>query len=191
LPLLLDTSELPQGTRYIRDEQKAEGLVEERDGRKNHSDSRVQKLLSVPRYADAILSDTDDSDNEGGKTSVVVRTSSAWRKQVAEWQAEMRELDMVSDCEGVAQADEDEDLPSSIPLPPPNSAPTRRRAPRSWFPTTLASLFGGVVENPFTLARRERVVSEESLYMELLAAEHSDEEPDAGAQEGSGDDYEG
>ncbi|KAJ7868911.1 hypothetical protein B0H14DRAFT_2346350, partial [Mycena olivaceomarginata] len=109
----------------------------------------------------------------------VVRTSSAWRKQVAEWQAEMRELDMVSD---------NEDLPSIIPLPPPNSAPTRCRAPRSWFPTSLSSLFGGVVENPFTLAQ---VVSEESLYMELLAAEHSDEEPDAGAQEGSGDDYEG
>ncbi|KAJ7763518.1 hypothetical protein B0H14DRAFT_2311614, partial [Mycena olivaceomarginata] len=55
---------------------------------------------------------------------------------------------------------------------------------------TLASLFGGVVENPFTLARREWVVSEESLYMKLRAAEHSDEEPDAGAREGSGDDYE-
>ncbi|KAJ6571935.1 hypothetical protein B0H19DRAFT_1255871 [Mycena capillaripes] len=134
-----------------------------------------------------IPGDTDDSDNEGGKTSVVVRTSSARRKQVAEWQAEMRELEMVSDSED--GADEDKDLPSSIPLPPPNSAPTRRRALRSWFPTTLASLFGGVVENPFTLARRERVVSEESLYMELLAAEHSDEEPNAGAQEGSGDDY--
>ncbi|KAJ7937475.1 hypothetical protein B0H13DRAFT_1588485, partial [Mycena leptocephala] len=40
-------------------------------------------------------------------------------------------------------------------------------------------------------ARREHVVSEESLYMELLAAEHSEEEPDAGAQEGSEDDYEG
>jgi hypothetical protein len=49
-------------------------------------------------------------------------------------------------------------------------------------------LFGGVVENPITLAR---CVSEESLYMELLAAQHSEEEPDVGAQEGSGDDYEG
>ncbi|KAJ7504639.1 ribonuclease H-like domain-containing protein [Mycena galericulata] len=166
-------------TRYIRDEQKAEGLVQERGGRKNHTDSRVQTLLAVPRYADAILSDTDDSDNEGGKTSVVV----------AEWQAEMRELDMISDDNGAD--DEDEDLPPSVPLPPQNPAPTRRRAPRSWLPTTLASLFGGVIANPITLARRGRVVTEESLYMELLAAEHSDEEPDAGAQEGSGDDYDG
>ncbi|KAJ7238389.1 hypothetical protein C8J57DRAFT_955014, partial [Mycena rebaudengoi] len=54
----------------------------------------------------------------------------------------------------------------------------------------LVSLFGGVIENPITLARCEHVVSEESLYMELLAAEHSEEKPDAGAQEGSGDDYE-
>jgi hypothetical protein len=60
----------------------------------------------------------------------------------------------------------------------------------SWFPATLASLFGGVIENLITLARREHIVSEESLYMELLAAEHSEDEPDAGAQEGSGDDYE-
>ncbi|KAJ7926541.1 ribonuclease H-like domain-containing protein [Mycena leptocephala] len=170
-------------TRFIRDEQKAEGLVEERGGRKNHADSRVQTLLSVPRYADAILSDTDDSDNGGGKKSVVVRTSGAWRKQVAEWQAEIRELDAVSDNHSAD--DNDDDLPSSIPVPTGG----RRRAQRSWFPTTLASLFGGVIENPITLARRERVISEESLYMELLEAEHSDEEPDAGAQEGSGDDY--
>ncbi|KAJ7911752.1 hypothetical protein B0H13DRAFT_2328021 [Mycena leptocephala] len=104
----------------------------------------------------------------------MVRTSSGWRKQVAKWQAEIR----VSDDDGAAGADdEDED-----PL---------KRTPRSWLPTTLASLFAGVVSNPITLTRRDHVVSEESLYMELLAAEHNDEEPDAGAQEGSGDDYDG
>jgi hypothetical protein len=52
-------------------------------------------------------------------------------------------------------------------------------------------LFGGVIESPITLTRCERVVSEESLYMELLAAEHSYEEPDADAQEGSRDDQKG
>ncbi|KAJ7476481.1 hypothetical protein FB451DRAFT_1396733 [Mycena latifolia] len=101
----------------------------------------------------------------------------------------MRELDTVSDNDGTD--DEDEDLPPSVPMPPQNSAPARRHTLRSWFPTTLASLFGGVIENPITVARRERVVSEESLYLELLAAEHSEEKPNAGAQEGSGDDYEG
>ncbi|KAJ7932236.1 hypothetical protein B0H13DRAFT_1593548, partial [Mycena leptocephala] len=55
----------------------------------------------------------------------------------------------------------------------------------------LASLFAGVVSNPITLTCRDRVVSEESLYMELLVAEHNDEGPDAGAQEGFGDDYDG
>ncbi|KAJ6556918.1 ribonuclease H-like domain-containing protein [Mycena sp. CBHHK59/15] len=183
LVFLLQVPERRQVTRYIHEEQKADGLVEERGGRKNHTDSRVQKLLSVPQYADAILSDTDDSDNEGEQISVVLQTSGAWRKQVAGWQAEMRELEAISES--------DEDLPAGVPIPPQNSAPPCCRAPRSWFPTTLAALFGGVIENPFILARRGRVVSEESLYMELLAAEHSDEEPDAGAQEGSGDDYDG
>ncbi|KAJ7175217.1 ribonuclease H-like domain-containing protein [Mycena crocata] len=182
-------------TRYIRDEQREDGLVAERGGRQNHADSRVQTLLSVPRYADAILSDTDDSGDEGGKTSVIVRTSVAWRKQVAAWQAEMRELDTVSDNDNASGSDNDnrgdEDFPATIPVPAQNPAPARRRTPRPWFPTTLASLFGGFIENPITLGRRGRVVSEEALYMELLAAEHSDEEPDAGAQEGSGDDYSG
>ncbi|KAJ6507591.1 hypothetical protein DFH09DRAFT_804002, partial [Mycena vulgaris] len=118
----------------------------------------------------------------------MVRTSVAWRKQVAEWQAEMRELDTGSDNDG--KDDEDEDLSPSIPMPPQISAPACRRAPRSWFLTTLVSLFGGAIENPITLARREHVVSTESLYMELLTAEHSEEESDAWAQERPGDDYE-
>ncbi|KAJ6611416.1 hypothetical protein B0H10DRAFT_1953083 [Mycena sp. CBHHK59/15] len=174
-------------THQICDEQQAEGLLEERGGRKNHSELQIQTLLSVPRYANAILSDTDDSRDEGGKISVMVWTSSGWRKQVAKWQAEMRELDAVSDDDGAAGVDdEDDDLPASVPIPPRNGS---RRTPRSWLPTTLVSLFAGVVSNPITLTCRDRVVSEESLYMELLAAEHSDEEPDAGAQEGFGDDY--
>jgi hypothetical protein len=78
--------------------------------------------------------------------------------------------------------------PRSVPILPRNGS---RRTPRSLLPTTLASLFASVVSNPITLTCRDRVVSEESLYMELLAAEHNDEEPDAGAQEGFGDDYDG
>ncbi|KAJ6600275.1 hypothetical protein DFH09DRAFT_1497658 [Mycena vulgaris] len=61
----------------------------------------------------------------------------------------------------------------------------------SWSPVTLAKLLGGAVARPIGKpARRPRVVLEEALYMELLAAEHSDEESDAGALEGSGDDFE-
>ncbi|KAK7000819.1 hypothetical protein R3P38DRAFT_3053234 [Favolaschia claudopus] len=124
------TGEGSSVTRFIRQEQKAEGLTDERTKRKNHEDSRVQQLLTVPRYADAILSDTDDSENEGGRRS-----------------AEIRELDAaVSDPE---EDDDDEELPPSVPLP----APGRRRTQRSWFPTTLASLFGGQIDNPFTISR--------------------------------------
>ncbi|KAJ6548558.1 hypothetical protein B0H19DRAFT_1265373 [Mycena capillaripes] len=73
--------------------------------------------------------------------------------------------------------DDEDDLPSSIPVPTGG----RHRAQHSWLPTTLIGV-------PLW---REHVVSEESLYMELLAAEHSDEEPDTGAQEDPGDDYDG
>ncbi|KAJ7900818.1 hypothetical protein B0H13DRAFT_1551866, partial [Mycena leptocephala] len=55
----------------------------------------------------------------------------------------------------------------------------------------LANLFGGTISRPLGKpARCSRVVPEEGLYTELLAAEYSDEEPDAGALEGSGDDFE-
>ncbi|KAJ7191799.1 hypothetical protein GGX14DRAFT_380711, partial [Mycena pura] len=51
-------------------------------------------------------------------------------------------------------------------------------------------LFRGAIVRPFGRpACWAKVVSEESLYMELLATEHSDEEPNAGALEGSGDNY--
>ncbi|KAJ7804312.1 hypothetical protein B0H13DRAFT_2388451 [Mycena leptocephala] len=80
----------------------------------------------------------------------------------------------VSDDDGAAGADDEDEDPPSVPIPPRNGS---RRTPRSWLPTTLASLFAGVVSNPITVTRRDRVFSEESLYMELLAAEHSDEEP--------------
>ncbi|KAJ6494421.1 hypothetical protein C8R45DRAFT_768074, partial [Mycena sanguinolenta] len=54
----------------------------------------------------------------------------------------------------------------------------------------LANLFGGLISRPIGKpGRRPRVMSEESLYMELLAAEYSDEEPDAGALEGSDDNF--
>ncbi|KAJ7354080.1 hypothetical protein DFH08DRAFT_691836 [Mycena albidolilacea] len=60
-----------------------------------------------------------------------------------------------------------------------------------WLCITLANLFGGTISRPLGKpARRSRVVSEKGLYMELLAAEYSDEEPDVGALEGSDDNFE-
>ncbi|KAJ7195963.1 hypothetical protein GGX14DRAFT_376553, partial [Mycena pura] len=56
---------------------------------------------------------------------------------------------------------------------------------------SLSTLFSGTPERMIGRpAWRLKVVSEEALYMELLTAEHSDKAPDAGALEGSGDDYE-
>ncbi|KAJ7870625.1 hypothetical protein B0H14DRAFT_2228359, partial [Mycena olivaceomarginata] len=50
-------------------------------------------------------------------------------------------------------------------------------------------LFGGALNEPIRIRPSHAAVSEEGLYMELLAAEHSGEEPDDGELEGSGDDY--
>ncbi|KAJ7798073.1 hypothetical protein B0H14DRAFT_3546293 [Mycena olivaceomarginata] len=51
-----------------------------------------------------------------------------------------------------------------------------------------AELFGGGIANPPRRAPRKAFTREE-LLMELLAAEHSEEEPDDGELEGSGDDF--
>ncbi|KAJ6618547.1 hypothetical protein B0H10DRAFT_2433837 [Mycena sp. CBHHK59/15] len=71
-----------------------------------------------------------------------------------------------------------------VPAPPPPGRSSK------WLPCSLAKLFGGQIPQPPTRAPR-RAFTREELLMELLAAEHSDEEPDDGELEGSGDDYEG
>ncbi|KAJ7776178.1 hypothetical protein B0H16DRAFT_1449620 [Mycena metata] len=69
-----------------------EGLVAKRDGCKYHDKDKVKLLLAVPRYADTLLSYTDDSDEEGAeRMSVVVRSRAGWRKQMMKWQEELRE----------------------------------------------------------------------------------------------------
>ncbi|KAJ7658395.1 hypothetical protein DFH06DRAFT_926550, partial [Mycena polygramma] len=99
----------------------------------------------------------------------LVSSPAAWRKQVAAWQSEMRDAD-----------DSDSDTDDT-----PQAAGHRRA---SWLPIQLDKLFGGDLKNPIPRPSRA-AVSEEGLYMELLAAEHSGEEPDDGELEGSGDDY--
>ncbi|KAJ6597506.1 hypothetical protein DFH09DRAFT_851776, partial [Mycena vulgaris] len=119
----------------------------------------------------------------------VLKSKAAWRKQMPKWQEEARDAE---EGEGSAvgdddDEDEDEDLPAMITV---SAAPRPRRA-RSWLPITLANLFGGTISRPLGKpARRSRVVSEEGLYMELLAAKYSNDEPDAGALEAFGDDFE-
>ena len=62
-----------------------------------------------------------------------------------------------------------------------------QRRVRSWLPCTLAALFKGESKRP--VVQRRQPFDREALLMELLAAEHDDEEPDDGTLEGSGDDY--
>ncbi|KAJ7091592.1 hypothetical protein C8R44DRAFT_816891 [Mycena epipterygia] len=61
-----------------------------------------------------------------------------------------------------------------------------RRSVR-WLPCPLSHLFGGTIAKP-PQPHSRRAFTEERL-MELLGAEHSDEELDDGELEGSGDDY--
>ena len=159
-----------------------------RDGRTNYSEEQVKLLLAVPRYADALLSDTDDSDVEATeRVSVLMKSKAAWWKQMAKWEQELRDEEGEGgNGSGKDDDDSDGDLPPTIS----DSATLCPRRSRRWLPITLANLFGGLISRPIGKpARRPRVVSEESLYMELLAAEYSDEEPDAGALEGSDDNF--
>ncbi|KAJ7601904.1 hypothetical protein FB45DRAFT_1048098 [Roridomyces roridus] len=158
-------------TRRIREDQYATGLRQKREPRKNHSEVQVKELLTVPRYADANLSDTDGEDGENERDSVLVSSPAAWRKQVAIWQRDMQEEDTESDSE------------TTTTQPP-------RRPRTTWLPIKLNKLFGGSIPEPIPRPPRQEI-SEEALYMELLAAEHSGEEPDDGELEGSGDDYVG
>jgi hypothetical protein len=86
--------------------------------------------------------------------------------------------------------DKDEDLPAMITVC--SAALSSRPSLASHHPCkSLWWQFGGIISRPIGKpALRSQVVLEESLSMELLAAEHSDEEPDTGALEGSGDDFE-
>ncbi len=71
----------------------------------------------------------------------------------------------------------------------PVAAPQQRA--RAWLPLSLAVLFDGdTVARPIQRPQRGKRFDREVLMMELLAAEYSGEEPDDGALEGSGDDYE-
>ncbi|KAJ7435413.1 ribonuclease H-like domain-containing protein [Mycena latifolia] len=147
-----------------------DGLFESREKRKNHADDRVQDLLSVPRYADALESGDEDTEDElqGRKRQVLVKTKQTWRKVHASWVIAAREADLNSDEEM-----EDPEVPAT----------------GKWLPMPLSKLFGEDAPRPVDHRTRRRTFDREQLLMELLAAEHSDEEPDDGELEGSGDDY--
>ncbi|KAJ7938727.1 hypothetical protein B0H13DRAFT_1546005, partial [Mycena leptocephala] len=105
--------------------------------------------------------------------SRVINSRSAWRKLYASWIVEARQVEMDA---------EDEENVLELPDPP---APGRSAR---WLPCPLSRLFGGTIAKP-PQPRSRRALTEEERLMELLGAEHSDEEPDDGELEGPGDDY--
>ncbi|KAJ6528393.1 hypothetical protein B0H10DRAFT_2154177, partial [Mycena sp. CBHHK59/15] len=72
------------------------GLYDQRGKRKNHDESRVAKLIAVPRYADALESGEEDSDDDHGVNprprSVLVNSACAWRKVHWKLMLEARDL---------------------------------------------------------------------------------------------------
>ena len=157
----------------IRREHIAEGLREPRDKRKNHADSRVADLIAVPQYADLLDNEEESEEDEAEHTSSrLVNSRNAWRKTYVSWVA-------------AARLDATEDSDADIPEPPAPAARSSR-----FLPARLSKLFGGKIPQPPKRAPR-RAFTREEMLMDLLAAEHSDEEPDDGELEGSGDDYAG
>ncbi|KAJ7823920.1 hypothetical protein B0H13DRAFT_2241397 [Mycena leptocephala] len=179
----------------IRAENVATSLVKPWQEHKNHNESRVANLIAVPQYAD-LLENEENSNNKAGEhrvSSRLVNSGAAWRKLYNTWAVAVRVEELEAEeleCM-TGELDDTTNNPGSRPsnpactvLQPP--APERRTR---WLPCPPSQLFGSKIPQP-----PERVpckaFSWEKLLMQLLAAEPSDEEPDDGELEGSGDDYE-
>jgi uncharacterized protein (DUF736 family) len=179
----------------IRTENVAAGLVKPRQERKNHDESRIADLIAVPQYAD-LLENEENSDDEAGEhriSSRLVNSGAAWRKLYNTWAvaARVEELEAEELERTTGELDDTTNNPGSGPSDPARTvlqppAPERRAR---WLPCPLSRLFGGKIPQPPERAPR-KAFSREELLMQLLAAEPSDEEPDDGELEGSGDDYE-
>ncbi|KAJ7846627.1 hypothetical protein B0H14DRAFT_3678382 [Mycena olivaceomarginata] len=151
-----------------------DGLYDKREKRKNHDDSRVADLTAVPRYADAMESEEEGSDDDDSPRTrrSLVNSARSWNKVHAKWMVAAWDLSDDEDGEELQRL-----------------ATTMGPSTTKFLPRTLAKLFGGQIKCPFKAAPRP--FTRETLLMELLAAEHSDEELDDGELEGSGDDYDG
>ncbi|KAJ7206663.1 ribonuclease H-like domain-containing protein [Mycena pura] len=160
----------------IRAENMAAGLTTAREPRKNHDDSRVAELIAVPKYADILENEDPADDNTAERVSSrLVNSRAAWRKLFTSWAVSARQEEM--------EAEEDEEE-SAMTVPHTASR-------KKWLPRSLSLLFGGKIQKEPETRRPRKAFNREELLMELLAAEHSDEEPDDGELEGSGDDYDG
>jgi hypothetical protein len=155
------------------------GYIHEHEKRKNHDDTNVADLLTVPRYADLleeVACSADEADGSSKPQLGLVKSRDGWRREMEKWVQEERMYD--SDDEELA-----------------NTTYGRQRS--RWLPRSLELLFRGRkevdVDGQLRRVSRWQAYTEEACLMELLADEKEDEEriPDAGELEGFGDDFDG
>ncbi|KAJ3989984.1 ribonuclease H-like domain-containing protein, partial [Lentinula detonsa] len=161
----------------LRNHQKSDGLRDERQARRNHSDEQVSQLLQVPRYGQLV-----QEDGINCVQPALVTNRRRWRAELEQWTKEAERYDELFR----------DDAP---PLPETHGTLCK------WLPRSLALLFGGnsvseiMSEGTGVGGRPQRArrsaFSREQLLMELLAQEREDGMLDDGALEGSGDDYDG
>lgn len=126
--------------------------------------------MAVPRYAD-FLEDANGVEevNDGAPKSIYIKSRAAWRKELKKW------------IDAEQNAYDDDDIEPQV-----------ASGSKAWLPITLEKLFKGTAKKPldgFLTKRAKEAITEERLMMEVIAAEYSDEAPDDGELEGSGDDY--
>ncbi|KAF7371850.1 DUF659 domain-containing protein [Mycena venus] len=119
-------------------------------------------------YADLI--ENEEADSEPGEEHEVLEAAELERNNTKN----------ATDDDGSDGVDSD--IPCTVTEPP---APQR---PVKWLPRPLSKLFAGKIPQPPGRVPH-KAFTRQQLLMELLAAEHSEEEPDDGELEGSGDNY--
>ncbi|KAJ6605707.1 hypothetical protein B0H10DRAFT_2311252 [Mycena sp. CBHHK59/15] len=153
-----------------------------------HSHHTATSARPAPRFGTVVSSepktkdltvgkhlDEEESDDEAGEriSTRLVNSGAAWRKVYTSWVVAARVEEMAAeDTEG-----------SQTVVEPP--APQRP----GWLPCPLSRLFAGKIPQPPGVRAPRKTFTQQQLLMELLTAEHSEEEPDDGELEGSGDDY--
>ncbi|KAJ6605939.1 hypothetical protein B0H10DRAFT_1957010 [Mycena sp. CBHHK59/15] len=122
---------------------------------------RLDTNKQLQRRSD-ILENEEESDDEAGEhiSTRLVNSGAAWRKVYTSWVVAARVEEMAAEDTEGSQTVVEPPAPQRPGFPQPPGG----RAPRKAF-------------------------TQQQLLMELLAAEHSEEEPDDGELEGSGDDY--
>ncbi|KAJ7189958.1 hypothetical protein GGX14DRAFT_580260 [Mycena pura] len=159
-------NDVTQVRAQIKEDHKRNGLVKPRAARKVHAG--VEKLLSVPHYADLLGDQNDEDENERGR--LLVQDQGGWRAEHARWIGLRCEEE-----EALAEADPDEaELPARV-----TPAESRRLPAPKPVQMTLKHLFGCETHQEL------RRVAEEQENMALLAlyAQDDEDQPDDGAIE--------